>query len=368
MRKDQQPHLVWVDVNKGILILLVVLGHWVGALNHITNGNYKWSCAMIYKVIYSFHMPAFFILAGMTWNWRPNLTFQSFLYKKSVRLLVPYFIFGIISAAIYCGLRTLFSSNMAGVSSDTYYASKAQSISFLQLLYSLIGGHGIIANSVLWFLPCMFSVVLLYFLVEKSCRACHTNILLLSGCVLLYAIFVRHDIKDLPWGFASVPKYLASFLIGRILFSQISIESLFSFLGPKKMIFAIIVLSIGYIGSVMIIPYRTLYPSKEWLCGIGIEFIYAVVGTALVIGWAYVISQSCIGTILEGVGNSSLGIMVVHKFPILAIQSRMPSFNSIEGMFVPLSIVIFAIVSGMSYMVARIIQRFMPLMLGSTKR
>lgn len=43
----------WVDIAKGIAIILMVVGHEIG-------GN-----ARIF--IFSFHMPLFFILSGFTW-------------------------------------------------------------------------------------------------------------------------------------------------------------------------------------------------------------------------------------------------------------------------------------------------------------
>ena len=50
--------IVWLDIAKAILIILVVLGH-SGDINHGTRLD---------KYIYWFHMPAFIILSGLTFN------------------------------------------------------------------------------------------------------------------------------------------------------------------------------------------------------------------------------------------------------------------------------------------------------------
>lgn len=62
--QDEKGCECWVDFAKGIAILLVVFGHVnVGMLesNKFMNDNILW---IINKIIYSFHMPLFFILSG----------------------------------------------------------------------------------------------------------------------------------------------------------------------------------------------------------------------------------------------------------------------------------------------------------------
>lgn len=52
MPKDR---LIWADSLKGILILLVVLGHAIQGVYRENVESNRW-----WNVIYSFHMPAFF--------------------------------------------------------------------------------------------------------------------------------------------------------------------------------------------------------------------------------------------------------------------------------------------------------------------
>ena len=58
----------WIDSWKGLLIFLVVLGHAVGGASHLTAGNSRWLNECAYRVIYSFHMSAFFFIAGLLWH------------------------------------------------------------------------------------------------------------------------------------------------------------------------------------------------------------------------------------------------------------------------------------------------------------
>ena len=92
-----ENRLAWIDIAKGVGILLVVIGHCIpdaASPSGISVPVYK----IMHQVIYSFHMPLFFFLAGYltykeTYDWRGIGTF---IKKRFNRLLVPYFIVGII--------------------------------------------------------------------------------------------------------------------------------------------------------------------------------------------------------------------------------------------------------------------------------
>lgn len=71
--------LCWVDVVKGFTMLLVILGHL--------------GLERINIIIYSFHMPMFFILAGY---FQKDQEHKAFVIKKSKSLLVPYLFTGIV--------------------------------------------------------------------------------------------------------------------------------------------------------------------------------------------------------------------------------------------------------------------------------
>ena len=87
-----EHRLAYIDIAKGILIILVVVGHVVTGSNFITK--------IMIRVINSFHMPAFFIITGMLTN-SDKLRAQPFwlfVKKKAVRLLVPYVVFEFVGA------------------------------------------------------------------------------------------------------------------------------------------------------------------------------------------------------------------------------------------------------------------------------
>lgn len=70
----------WLDIYKGIAIILVVIGHL-----EISDS--------LYKYIYMFHMYAFFFAAGITFKINKSDTFLQFLKKNISRLYIPYLFF-----------------------------------------------------------------------------------------------------------------------------------------------------------------------------------------------------------------------------------------------------------------------------------
>ena len=88
--KQLEKRLDFLDVCKGIGIVLVILGHIYGLSSKVG----IW--------IYSFHMPLFFILSGLVYNEKKNteLPFFEFLKKKAKSYLVPYYLYALINLVI----------------------------------------------------------------------------------------------------------------------------------------------------------------------------------------------------------------------------------------------------------------------------
>ena len=125
--KTGKIRLEYLDIAKAILIITVLLGHCIDPKGEIP----FWV-----KLIYSFHMPLFFAICGITSHKAKDYSFKGFLKflgSNAFALLLPYFIWGLIYSP--------FNLKSMGV-----------------LLYG--SGRGIIAagagNGQFWFLPCLF--------------------------------------------------------------------------------------------------------------------------------------------------------------------------------------------------------------------
>ena len=74
-----EKRIVWMDLAKAMGILVVLVVHTGASLGPVTFLGGM------------FYMPVFFVLAGMTFSYRPQESFFVFVKKKARRLLVPYF-------------------------------------------------------------------------------------------------------------------------------------------------------------------------------------------------------------------------------------------------------------------------------------
>ncbi len=96
-----KKRLTWVDITKGLLMILVVVGHYPGQLDFPLG-----------KYIYWFHMPAFFLLSGLFF--KPVLEkgkSREAIYKRFMQLIVPYLFFLVTITLIRYGME-IGSGNM----------------------------------------------------------------------------------------------------------------------------------------------------------------------------------------------------------------------------------------------------------------
>ena len=92
----KSKRIEWVDIAKGVAIVLVCLGH-----RDVPEGMCVW--------IYSFHLPLFFFLAGYTTRFESYASFGAYAMRKVRVLLVPYFIFGLLYKTIGFCFNYLYS-------------------------------------------------------------------------------------------------------------------------------------------------------------------------------------------------------------------------------------------------------------------
>ena len=84
---EKKQRLDYIDAAKAIAIILVIIGHcyWVGAVPRLRN------------IIYSFHMPLFFVVSGF---FIKQLSIKEALTKYSKAYLWPYMVIGTLITVI----------------------------------------------------------------------------------------------------------------------------------------------------------------------------------------------------------------------------------------------------------------------------
>jgi len=153
--------VAYVDIAKGIGIILVVMGH----------NDFALISPFAHKLIYSFHMPMFFFMSGMFF--KPNVPFWSFLRNRFNRVLKPFL-------AI---LLLIYFASISFSKVSLVMASKR----LLKAMYA--NGHYLDWVQ-LWFLPHLFAVSIFAYFFFKVVRRIHSVPLRWSILIVLYIVGV----------------------------------------------------------------------------------------------------------------------------------------------------------------------------------
>lgn len=185
MNKERKDY---IDMARGIAILLMVIGHTVD--NTVLN-----------TFIYSFHVPIFFVLSGMLWKERE----MKLNIKRWVQtLLVPYVVVAVILCCFYRLYNWISGNGLVGPGLlDIVLGLSVPSLSW----------EGIQAFGPVWFLVCMFSGKVIFELVLKIISKENMVLLTVAIACLVLGGTVISGIMILPW---SIDAALVSLLFSYV--------------------------------------------------------------------------------------------------------------------------------------------------------
>lgn len=104
--KAEAIRVEYIDSLKGFAIFCVLWGHSIQYLkDQVDFFNNE-----MFAVIYSFHVPLFFVVSGFFFSSSLKLPFKTFLYKKSIQLLVPCLVWTVILKLYF-----IINSHLTGV-------------------------------------------------------------------------------------------------------------------------------------------------------------------------------------------------------------------------------------------------------------
>ena len=291
--KTAKKRLDWIDISKGIGILLVIIGH----------------CLDLEKapmqVIFVFHMPLFFILSGFVFSAGDG--FGVFIKKRIRGLIIPYFVFFALG---------LFVTLLIPV--------WRQGLTVEGLLEDLrLADPSNIHNSSIWFLICLFIVQLIFFFLKKLplwLRAVIVIALYAAGIVCANIIHGDETTQRLPLDLDVVPAALIFFAFGSFLKDRCSdrIKA-----GPEKN--AVLICLIPVSAAILAAAYvLNGYVNMHGL-RFGNPVLYllgGISGTVLTVGITMLLSSSRLPVILElkeillYYGKNSLLIMGIQSLLI----------------------------------------------------
>lgn len=302
---ENNARISYIDNAKGILILCIILGHI-----YIQGG--------IHELIYVFHVPAFFIISGILFNYSKTLEkpFARVLKKKVKNILVPLIFFEILGSIIYV-IRFGFTQSIFGFIYNT-------------LSFNFNNGPD-------WFLFVLFIDEIAFIIIYK-------------------AIKNRYAIGGIAIGLAILSMAVSHNMISKLMlcFSFIVVGYIFYIFFPKTNILAVVLSFCLVVLCALINPVVDV--SQMHLGNPLIFWIGAVAGTklALILG----IYKSF--SILEFYGKNSLIIMGTHQPLLLLIKelTTMKSFSLLSGGLIFIAVIILEIP------IICLFNRFLPFLVG----
>ena len=320
MTNNPNNRIAWLDAAKGIAIILVVLGHIVQ--------NYTEHISFAFQLIYSFHMPAFFVFSGYLIN--EDAPFLLYVKKKVKSLLLPYLVFATI-LFIY----DVLSDILINKNTNAFTEFKEKLINTLLVFNSSY-------FFILWFLPCLFTALIIFFGVLKVLKNELLRFITVSLLSITILFLKSKFVFELPLCadtalFAVFWLYLGhfiSYLKHKKSFSITHKTTVFIICSTILLLINIIVFITNH--GALVFSFRNLYFNN-----IFVYILTACFGTAAVI---------LLGSILQNskslllIGKESLYIYGLH-FILIAVLAKLLFFIPSGILFEIIKTVIIALLA-----------------------
>lgn len=164
MKENQR--IDWIDIAKGIGIILVVLGHCVVKTD------------FTHKFIFSFHMPLFFILSGYCFHVEKYENIKEVFCKRAKALLLPYgrfILVGLVVTLLIPQWRTALT--VKGLLTDLY-----------------LGYPSSVHVTSIWYLVSLCGITVIYYILYFWAKKTGKNLILYLGVALSgmagYAVYL----------------------------------------------------------------------------------------------------------------------------------------------------------------------------------
>lgn len=327
----KKARIDWLDYYKGIGIFLVVLGH----------------CFLPSKlrgIIYSFHMPLFFLAGGLTLNPQRYANIKEFLKKKAVGLLIPYVILNLYTLPSW-----IYFSKIHGNSEVTLST----------LLYGIIYGNNDkvpLLCGPSWFIPALFLAEVTFYIMYRLCKGKTEAMIAFAMAlgVMGYTESVARNGVIRPWHLASVPMAVIFVTVG-YMFAQAYKED-----GYQKIKEQV---SWRWIFGLAIAGACTAYMNGGVSYG-GNNYKSMTLALITALSLNFAVLFFCMkipkSRLLSFAGQASMVMLFLHKTILFGIRMKWPATRdnyiaSAKGI-----ILLFAILIPSSY----IIHRFFPFLVG----
>ena len=314
---DRQERFAFIDILKGIAILLIVYGHIIpGTIPYLS----EWFSTL--------NIPLFFFVSGLLFNENKyRYDFGYFVRSRTKGLVVPFIIFSIIVAIGYFFIEHDYAS-------------------FLVNLFSMGWGGGY----ALWFIPVLFMVELAYFHIS---RLKQSQVLFLILTCVPVSYYTSLSMGLVPHNILLTFCGIWFYGLGNLC------RGLLKYLPKLQVWHLYMLILLGLTMSFIYFPIGADLP--EWFNNkipSLIFYITPLFAIAGMIGLSLIIEKyvhSTIVTLFVICGKQSFIILAFHQIICMIAQKYMPSKCAIVVMIILLSFAVW------------FIPRYLPWMLGKVK-
>lgn len=298
----------WMLIAKGIGIVLVVIGHFYPD----TSPSY-WS--EIRSVIYSFHMPLFFLLSGYLYN-HGKYSYRDLIKNKTRRLLYPFISVATLFLMVkYVSGRVFILEHPVNI--DSIYA----------LLKDPVNSY----MPLLWFVHTLFMIFTIYPL---------ARVFLNNLVILLLLLIVNSFFGSDYWVFGKALSNMPFFVIGIIFKENARLAKMIISVNWSYVFALLVLFSLGYAARLSFdIPPAYRYITSIFLGLIGSMFVINISHNISIL------SVNKAKSVLLQIGYYSMTIYLFHALFESAV--RIGFLQVLKNIQVPFELVAFvAVTSG----------------------
>lgn len=339
---NSSGRLEWIDVLKCLGMLLVVVGH---ASEDGAAGTYRY-------YIYSFHMPLFFMISGMTFYLqcqKRTFDFVGLVKNKAKGLVWPYFSLSFLTIPIW-----ILNFRILSYRDQT----------FSELIYAIFYSHqhhipG--PSNALWFCLTLFLTLLVFWLINQWAEN-DEKILTLTVMVIGsfgYSMSLRDYDFYTPWHIETIPISLICILAGWLFIKHIDFFT--NLLGNRRR--QILWCAFLFPSAYFCAKYNVKISMADNLYGSFMLFAGAVVGFSLI---CVIISRviPCL-EVFKLIGRNTIVILAFHA-PVFRFLERVSERTA-------KFLAEFPIVTGVLVFIAMIpvcyiFERWLPFLIGRSRK
>ena len=345
----EKKRVSYIDVAKGIAMIMVLAGHIKSCPNILEN----W--------IYSFHIPFFFALSGLTIRHKQELQYSEYVKKLTKSLLVPY-----LMLSLLLWVLTKPIEYMAGESA----INLARSMVGIFIGYRLSGRW----YFSMWYILVLFVSELVLFPINKRIERCNSTVTKQLGLSFVVAVALLLGklstiyLHGLPWSLDLVPFGIAFVTVGIQLQPFFGIKPTVNL--NKTVCWLIIVITL-----IINISFGTL----NWIENGKVDLYYLKVGNyalfiiAAVSGTIFAITLSMLinnNSVLEHIGKNSItyyafnnALAIPLAYYLLTLLIRTIALDKEWILFILVLLLSLIILSAMSVL----INKYLPVAVGKKR-